>query len=435
MLFFFPGKLKADELVRHNQNDNSRARSIIRHYTSNVDIVCDRIPFGPTFTMYEEGNPNVNRLYVEMSDVTDFEIHRNTVYFCGIWNNGNKTIARIGFFDTTGFSSATSLQVYYFDLPWLTELRALEVADFVMQKHLVVIGKGIEEEPTIVDFIDEGTYWKVNSTMIYNDTLCLTDLAITESYVVVTSSMIKSPSKEGVLWYFNTPTTAGESILQTGSVFHYYLGPNFSENFFVRTISGDSFVTVHTPWSQPVGTAEYNVMKYSAMGYSRQCFLTETNISYSCLQDFFVEDENPSIPCVHLLINTEYQNGIQQSVVYELPIFDWNGTLNVYGHSYDNVFATSLRRRWDGQHFIMSGFGCTNGNPHILKYKKGFYEGCLPMVENTMEKRLVFYVAKKTDFPRAIGGQIPYPREQSMKMMQVKDDCTTLKDGKIEKQY
>ncbi len=423
ILFLSPGVAKADELVRHNNDVNYGVESIIRHYNSNIDIVCDRHLGSPSFTMYIEGVPTVTCLDVDMYDVLDFEIFKNRVYFCGKYNNGNGTIGRIGFFNLTGFSSATNVQVYYFDVFWMKEVRALEIDIFSLlgtKEHLVVIGDGVEDEPIIVDFINEGSYWEVNSSIIYNDSLRLSDLTFTKSYVVVTSTMEKSHNREGILWYFLKPTTDGVSIFQSGYSAYEYIGTNFSPKVIVKPIEKDIFVIAHTPWS-PNETPDFYLTKCNGTSVIDRYILSEPNsVKHPKLRDIATKD---TVRDVHLLINIE-NNGTPCTIIYEALIYITSNVFPVFGHSYNGVYATSLSKRRDRAHFVASGFGYSNGKPYVLKYGDGAYGcGCLPTIQNTMRRISVDYTPEKIHFSRVLGEIVPVPYEKQTRVQNVSIDC------------
>lgn len=420
-LMFSLEKVSADELVKHNLSANYGVESIIRNYNTNTDIVCDRHLGSPSFTMYIDGVSTVNCLEVDMFDVLDFEIYKNRVFFCGKYNTGSGIIGRIGYFDLGGFSSATNVQVYYLDIPWIKEFRAMELAYFAMKSHMLLIGDGIENEQIMLDFIDEGPFWNVNSTEIYNDSLRLSDLAVSNSYVIVTSTMVKSQSKDGLLWFFSKPTAAGASIFQSTDISYENIGPNFSPDVFVRTRNDNYFVVAHTPW-EPSGSPDiYLTWCLGKIIVHRGVLSEPTNVKHLYMRDVAVEN-NHSI--VHLLINMENSSGIPCSIVYEILINLSISTLPAYGHSYNGVYATSLNLHSDLSHGVASGFGCINGNPYVLKYMPHAYGcGCLPSVQNEMRKLQFSCDPNKIVFPRAMEQMVPVSYLRETKAQEVKVDC------------
>lgn len=416
------GEVKAEELVRHKQNINYGAESIIRHYMSNIDIVCDRHLGKPSFTMYIEGVTTANSIDVDMFDVVDFEIVKSRVYFCGVHYYGNDLRGRIGYFDLIGFPSASNVQVYYFDILWMTDIQAIEVADLAMKMHMLVIGKGLEDTPLLVDFKDEGTtYWDVKSTEIYNDSLSLSDLAVTQNYVVVTSTKEKSQNREGYLLYFHKPTNPGASIFQSGDISYQYFGTNISPRIIIRTHKNDVFVVAHTPY-YPNNSPDFYVTTCTGKDINDRYILSLPNtIKHPCLRDIATEKDKLF---AHLLINEE-DNGIPYSIVYEMPLALSGNTLPTYGHSYNGVYATSLSRRSDFSHFVMSGFNCTNGSPYIIKYMAGVFScGCLPRVDNMTMKVDFSKEPIAISFPYAVGQIEPVPNEHGTYVHNVTVDCT-----------
>ena len=419
--FLSVGNACADELVRHNTDVNHGVESIIRHYTSNTDIVCDRYPGRPSFTMYIEGVSSAYSIDVEMYDILDFEIYRGMVYFCGTYISGNTSMARAGFFSLSGFSSATFVQVYYFDYPSMKEFRALELDYFAMRLHLMTIGKGHNDEPILVDFIENGTYWDVQLTDIYNDTLSLADIAVTDSFVVIASTKEKSQDREGMLWFFLKPTTTGASILQSSSINYEYIGTNFSPNVLVRKIIYNFFVVAHTPYT-PLESPDFYITKFQGKSVVDRFLLSvSSNFKHICLKDIATESEKA---VVHLLINFE-NSGIPSSAVYELITSTYGNMIPLFGHSYSGVYATSLNKRSDMVHFVASGFKESNGYPYILKYLRGtFGYGCLPAVQNAMERIQFSTNPQKIIFPRSVGTIVPVSYAKEVKEYSVMVDCS-----------
>ncbi|MBR1549807.1 MAG: hypothetical protein IJ634_04135 [Bacteroidales bacterium] len=423
--FSMSGKCYADELIRHNQDRGAVEGSIIRQYGTNCDVVCERAPNNNSFSMYEEGNAYANGIFIgDMYEITDFEIFDDVVYFCGKMVFGDSNVARIGYFDLTGFMNADYVQVEYLDIPWMKEVRALEVGNFARRKHVVIVGKGLSNEPYIADLMKSGSYWNINTTELLNDSLALHDLAITDSYVVVTSTKGGLIMREGLLWYFPKPTVGNASLLQVGTTQYYNIGSNVSEEYYVRSSSNDQFATVYTPGVFLGGTKNYCIMKYGGLGFSQLHVLTENNVMFSKLRDFVFETDNPYVPCVHLLINTRYTYGSFRSLVYELPIGGISSSVNVSSHTYNDVYITSIREKSDAQHFVMSGYGYLNGTPSIFKYEKGLFGvGCMSTVNNVMYKNSVSQQLKHYNYDRAVSYVEPYIKSYGVKIMRVVVDC------------
>lgn len=113
------GICHADELTRYSLDADRHAESIIRHYDSVTDVVCNHPYYGyPSFLLLKEGISIVNSIQIAADDVMDFEIYKDTVYFCGKIQSYQGDIALIGYFDMASFSTASNVQVYYLSLPW-----------------------------------------------------------------------------------------------------------------------------------------------------------------------------------------------------------------------------------------------------------------------------------------------------------------------------
>ena len=214
MLFLSANEAKAIEQVRYNMDDYTNPGSIIRHYADGIDIVCYNNSSYPYFMMYKHGVSTTNELFLyPMDTVCDFEIYNDTVYFCGIMQERMVGHAVIGYFAVADLFNLNPSNVSYINLPAMTNVWAIEVGWFASRKHVVGVGESIDSDGMMVDMIDESVHWMVNFGDVGGDTVLLSDLAITQDYVVVTSkrnvTMVYAPSR---LWYFKKPTMPGYSI-------------------------------------------------------------------------------------------------------------------------------------------------------------------------------------------------------------------------------
>lgn len=298
----------------------------------------------------------------------------------------------------------------------VSELRALEVADFAMRKHVVSLGTSITKDAVMVDLIDEVSYWSINYSPICDSTLTLIDLAITESYVIATSTL----NYGGRLWHFYKPTIAGMSLFQGTTTKYFDVGSNFSNRFIVKTIEDDIYVTAHVPFKNYVNTRWVYISKHLGEGYGVRYRLSESNVKYFRLQEIGTEKNKSE---VQLLINVEYNDGIRRSVSYEIPTTVTLGTTIVYGHSIDDVYATSMDRTNKLGHYVMSGYDCTNGYNYYVKYQSSAYGSCIPIKSNEIIEVENFKVPHFTNAYYSTVHMLFIPIEHPVKKMSIMDNC------------
>lgn len=440
LLFLSAGNVRADELVRLNSDELTSSGSIIRHYDGDTDIVCYHSPEGPFFMMYINGVPSTNVLYLQpMDTIHDFEIYEDTVYFCGNGNINRVGDAVVGYFAVADLTNLSLSNVAYITLPALETVKAIEVGWFASRKHVVGVGKAINSEGMMVDMIDESAYWDVNLGEVGGDTIALSDLAITRTYVVVTSTKNAIGTVvPGRLWLIEKPTTAGASLFP-GSVTFYDHGTDVGSKYLVRTRCVDEFVTAHGPAIYSIGTTPFTVSYYNGPSYVESAYINESPATTCSLGDINCED---GTFIVNMLLHGMYQTGnglVMRSMIYELDYIALPAT--VKAHVYDGVVFESLAPIWayniDEQHFVSSGYKPYGyGTPYYLKYHTRYFEGeCLEMTENLAKKVIIDHKPTTKEIESTLTRQVPIVIESYRKYMRVNTECfsqtpTPVYDGK-----
>ena len=214
MTLLSSGNVKAIERIRYNAYESTNSQTIIRRYEDHADIACYHNSNKPYFMFYREGVASSHAMYLDRMDtIFDFEIFNDTVYFSGKQRNSVSGKAVVGYFDATSFLSSSPTNVSYISLPSMDVVKAIEVKNFAARKHVVGIGKSLTSMSMMVDMIDESSYWKVNFSEVGGDSIILHDLAVTDSFVVVTSTMKTFfMLTTGRLWYIPKPFTPGQSL-------------------------------------------------------------------------------------------------------------------------------------------------------------------------------------------------------------------------------
>jgi hypothetical protein len=387
MLFLSANEAKAIEQVRYNMDDYTNPGSIIRHYDDGVDIVCYHNTAHPYFMMYRQGVPTTNELFLDpMDTVCDFEIYNDTVYFCGIMQERMVGHAVIGYFAVADLFNLNPSNVSYINLPEMTNVWAVEVGWFASRKHVVGVGESINSEGMMVDMIDEYAHWMVNFGDVGGDTVLLSDVAITQNYVVVTSKRNLSVMvSKGRLWYFEKPTATGNSIFQ-GTVSFLDNNLEIREKYRIRAIGGDVFITACHSDNIHGSLNPFVVSYYSGFTCNRNAVIDEGLYNFVTLGDI---SYTLGTNVVNLLLHGTYHtnsSSITRSVIYEIIYGALPST--VMAHVYDGVIFESLDRIWsinlDEQHLVSSGYMPEGlGTPYYLKYHSLYFDGsCLDKMDN-----------------------------------------------------
>ena len=386
MLFLSANEAKAIEQVRYNMDDYTNPGSIIRHYADGIDIVCYNNSSYPYFMMYKHGVSTTNELFLyPMDTVCDFEIYNDTVYFCGKMQERMVGHAVIGYFAVADLFNLNPSNVSYINLPAMTNVWAIEVGWFASRKHVVGVGESIDSDGMMVDMIDESVHWMVNFGDVGGDTVLLSDLAITQDYVVVTSkrnvNIVYTPSR---LWYFKKPTMPGYSIFQ-GNISFLDKNLHIIGKYRIRALAGENFITAcHSDYIHG-SLNPFVVSYYSGFTCNRNAVIDEGLYNFVTLGDIsYTLGSN----VVNLLLHGTYHtnsSSITRSVIYEIIYGALPST--VMAHVYDGVIFESLDRIWsinlDEQHLVSSGYRPEAYVPYYLKYNSLYFDGsCLDKMDN-----------------------------------------------------
>jgi len=397
-LFASMGNVHADEFIRYTMVDNTSSNTIIRHYTNNCNLACYHSTNSPFFIAYIDGVATTNMMYLPLMDtIYDFEIFEDTVYFCGISKKNVSGPAIVGYFDIASFlSSSLTTNVSYVALPSMKTVKAIDVGKFAERKHVVGIGKNLKAEGMMVDMIEEPSYWNLNFSNVGGDTILLSDLAITSSFVVVTSTRtgaIFVPSE--FLWYIKKPVTPGQSLFPCNVIYKTHPGI-YGTKFSIAKVLNDEFVTAYhysvLPSSKPIALSYYD-----GYNYFRSVFIDETPNSIFSLQDLKIGLDNVEVLASGLYADPAGTFII--SKVFEIPNTDPVPSI-IFAHSYKGVFLTSIDRIaqliFGDDHYYASGYDQSSGYgvPYYMKFMyHGFHGNCLDYVEEPARN---IYLEKRT---------------------------------------
>ena len=432
ILISFVGNVRADEVVRCNIDELSSAGSIIRHYKDNMDVACYHSTSDPIFMIYKEGSPTTYVLYLDYMDtIYDFEIYHDTIYFCGNSYYHRVGTSVVGYFAVSSLLSTSPANVAYISLPAMETIRAIEVAWFASRKHVVGVGAGINSKGMMVDLIDEGAFWKVNSSEVGGDTITLLDLAITENFVVVTASQkIDMLFTYGRLWYFNKPTTAGQSIFPGNPVLLVH-DHTVGSKYLIRHIVGDYFVSAHDHSSWIMGSVPITVSYFYGLTHDRSFTIYEESEDFVKLGDINLTEASRRVDLLLYGLFKNVGGYFLGSVIYEIP-----NTTSIpailSAHIYDGIFFESLDHKWvsniDDQHFVSSGNVPTGyGTPYYLTYHTNYFGGkCLDKKGTMPRPCFIEYHPFEKQVTNTLSQQIPEIYTHYIKVMQVDTKCFSI---------
>ena len=430
LLFLSTQEVKAIEQIRYNSGDITRPGSIIRHYSDGLDVVCYNNSEYPYFMIYKNGSATTYELLLQpMDTVCDFEIYNDTVYFCGVGNIQRAGCGVVGYFAVADLLTPNSTNVSYVPFPSMAYVKAIAVGWFASRKHVVGLGEAIDAKGRMVDMIDESAYWNVNFGYVGGDTILLSDLAITQSYVVVTSTKkTPSPFAYGRLWQFTKPTVAGASLFPCNVTFYDH-GNDVGRKYLIKAMPGDNFVTAYQDGLIHGFMNPFVVTFFNGFSNYEIAVIDEginTNVELGDV------DYSMGSWAVDLLLNGSYRTNtgfILRSVIYEMPFGPLPAT--VKAHVYDSVIFESLDRQWaynlDEQHFVSSGYKPgAYGTPYFLKYHSLVFDGkCLGNMTDAAENIELNYNKKNKNIDNTETLQVPMVIETYMKEMRIETECTS----------
>ena len=446
------GNVWADELIRYDSHDiYACSESIIRNYAPGVDVVCvhDRsVSAGHPFFLAVKDTSNVSYYMVMgiLDTVYDFEILKDTVYFCGKYSSSIYSgCAVVGYFDILSLMSSGYTTVSYLPITSMKTLSKLEVEFFASWKHLVAIGTDNLDSAVVMDATEGPTGWNICCAIFGNDSLRLTDIAFTDDYIVITSTKRASGMapisgyRNRVLWWIEK-TVMGPYYVPFNNV-RRYIFDDGCKSYMVRARKDNEFVTVCNFMSPATQPCDYNISVYDGLNMISSYKFTESGNSMvsSGLLDISV-DRTPGGKRLCVLLNNAYGNTADKSVIYDIPLLPTFFPTIIGGHVNNyNVNVRSLDYTGINGHFVASGIGpgLYYDHPYFLKYKFDNYDGdCFERVENELidDSRPNQPTEKKVE--KSIEQIIPVMDEIDKKELEITEKCnsSTDSDGEREKE-
>ena len=206
LLFFGPFMLLAQPSVRH-LDLLSGDLSIVRNYTDEITISYTQDSPVTGYFVYDDGSGTVLKADMRQNcRVYDFEIYRDTLYFCGRYASGGTVFGFFGFFDISDLffigGSMNGTYCYYSNpsspsepdlyptVPW-----RMDVFEYDGQVHIAAVGECRNWAPyglqyntstSIYDVYFDGSSWNCEAFYIKPYETYFTDIVATDNNVVVT---------------------------------------------------------------------------------------------------------------------------------------------------------------------------------------------------------------------------------------------------------
>ena len=319
--------------------------------------------------------PQIN---IEIDTVFDFEIYKDTVYFCGVKNSNTGGYGILGYFPISAFTTSS---VYYLKMPHFRRAKRVEVGSFLGNTNMIAIGDGIDGHATIVDAKRQSASWIMDFSEAADEKDVFSDLAIIDSFVVVTSYLKNDFVTPARVWFFQKPTTPGSSMFYS-FVDWKECFQNASQNILVEACRGNEFVVAATLGKTELGSNAIRIAQFNSKTLNSVVRINEQT-SFVWLKDLkFGMD-----PDVELLINTKDEN-YPHSIIYHIKPYMFSGTHIVDAHSYYPGYITSI----DPWFFSLGQFYASgldlNSLSYIWHYTYNFntWGMCLSYWDNTIEE-------------------------------------------------
>lgn len=392
---------------------------IVRDMGNDTCMVCN-MTGDPSFMKTFPGGSPAPRLIINVDTLYDFEIFGGNVYFCGVKNN----YGVLGYFPLAGFPANA---VQYLNVPTSYRLRRLEVGTMAGQTHLVAIGDGSRGSAEIVDAIDFGAYWGMHFFDATDTTVILTDLAITDNYVVISFyNMCELPNTPNVnVLFLVKPTIYGTTFSPLN--FHWEIA---IKDAFISTIieacEGDAFVVASISCVNLIGTCGINVSAFIGMTHYAHILITEQTTAEVRIKDLRY---NKTQKGTELLLDYREDVFQHRSIVYHLESTMITGSHTADGHWFDGVLLTSLYPNSAlPNHFYAAGINRFDVcNMDLFRYHYNMWGTCTEYVSCTTTESEKYNKKDNLSFNRVDIDQVPVGKHESEKYINIENKCKSTK--------
>ena len=385
VVLFTIGNAMAQHAVVQANYPNDVERSIVREYVypatvSYVETAVEHFFAYADATMTVTNSEISHDLYV-----TDLALHGQFAYFCGY--NTVSGLGVWGWFDIASLM-AGNIVVYTYDdfvcnTLYADSLFSLEVYEQLGQLHLATVGSTTDgaskKRACLIDITGtEGsaTGWNYRmglSECEFNYFNRLTEICVTDKYIVAAGSTIHSFRSEGYRFHLRSdpflPGGPQDSMYRFPCVTSYYNSPDHNgEDMAMTHISGDVFASaVYFYWNN-TSTKEgilvnvYDISQILTVPWTSPIYSKYTNIpGYS----FYINDliHNKTSNSLYLLTNVQITSSYMGSFITELSI---PLPANINPVYLQDVYLTSLDNYNGQQSFLAQGYD--GNNPQRITY-------------------------------------------------------------------
>ncbi len=390
---------------------------IVRDLGNNTYMICDQnLPGnGVSFMKVTIGSSTEAYIIVDIDTVYDFEVFNGYIYFCGIKNY----YGVLGYFPLAGFPTTT---VQYLYVPTSQRLRKIEVGTMAGQTHMVAIGDGMKGNAEIVDAIDMGTFWGMHFFDANDSKVVLTDLAITDNYVVISFFTRVDPQliflPDAKVLYLNKPTTYGATF--SPSSFTWKLAiKSIVPNILIEACEKDAFVVAAHAGAYLTGTYSVHVVAFVGLSYYSRVWINEPTDARVRVKDLKY-DYHEKVTELLLHFDEEYSH---RSIVFSLKPNMGTGTVLSFGHSFNNVYITSIYpNSFMPNHFFAAGTNNHN-NIEMFLYHYDLWNHCTDFELCTTKEHEQCDDYFILDFSHVDIEQIPYERVAPNKQISIVNEC------------
>lgn len=341
--------------------------SVIRRITTDKWMVYSNYKGTTRFYAVSASGATANYLQISVKDthIYDFQIIKDTVFFCGYVNVNGTTQALLGYFPLAGFPNVT-VKCKTFD--YLKSFRKMAVFTAGEQIHVVMTStKSINNAGTMVDARRvAGNSWEVNTVDNMLVTETFDDVIVTSKHIIFSSRYFRLIPQDAPgydftrIWFIDRPVYAGTSIFSTSIFTRSIQSPSPTDAVLLENIGNDCFISVNPIAGNYLLASRFGGTYYDASAQFHADGTTQ-------LKDL----ENNQLYDTHeVLVNTQTSTR-RGSYIYHLKesMFDQGGAY--YRHYYDNDFIHSLC--WDNTpDYLFAASGMNLGN-----LQQRFYRYCV----------------------------------------------------------
>lgn len=377
-----PAVIKAQLKTLEVLNNNSES-SVVREIKDTLWLVCNNSDGRVVFTRVNETSPTAPQLcfgYIEGTtsmQINDFEIFRDTVYFCGQATQAEDySFAIWGYFPLSGFPYVNvTYRAAIADR--FTKIDVFSVDTTTADLHVVMlVGVGLLDQGKIFDEVRISPNVFLQHESLFTDIsypFHFDDVEVTDLHVAVSSSI-----NDGSVLFFNKPITLWTSFLACSSVNQKL--PSVGENQHLEYCGNDILALAYKDGrDRDIRVLSFNMttpQRYLKVEESSKLYITDLRA------DKVTEDLD-----LLTLGRMEISFPADSSLILHLnPSLMYNGG-PIFCHKYENEKLQSLE--WISSLYktlVASGRNETNQYLRLYKYKYDDWGKCAEQVRKNAKK-------------------------------------------------